>query len=277
MADHEDTGTGRWAGAGTPPLVALQGEGRQGTVLELHDHPQHLLGWSTTATVSLRTDTRCWLVPPTHALWVPAGTAHSVEVLRAGRVCVVVIGPADCPIAWTEPTGVLVTPLVRELILHLDGHTDPDPVRARAGRLLVDLLEPVPSTTFHVPLPEDPRARLIADALIADPGDPRDLAAWADDTHTSVRTISRLFSQETGLTFAQWRTHARVRAAVSRLARGASVGATARAVGYRKPAAFSAAFRRVTGQHPGVYQQAGQDQGPRTTLVAPDTPVVRLP
>ncbi|WP_238589326.1 helix-turn-helix domain-containing protein [Pseudonocardia sp. HH130629-09] len=59
-----------------------------------------------------------------------------------------------------------------------------------------------------------------------------------------------MFRAETGMTFAQWRTHARVRAALVLLARGTSVGATARAVGYRKPGAFAEAFRRVTGRAP---------------------------
>ncbi len=37
------------------------------------------------------------------------------------------------------------------------------------------------------------------------------------------------------------------------LADGTSVNATARAVGYRKPSAFIAAFHRVTGHTPGTY------------------------
>ncbi|WP_438453420.1 helix-turn-helix transcriptional regulator, partial [Streptomyces asiaticus] len=72
--------------------------------------------------------------------------------------------------------------------------------------------------------------------------------------HSGVRTLSRLFLAETGLTFSQWRTRVRVRAAVGHLATGASVKTTARAVGYRKPSAFIAAFQRVTGQTPGTYR-----------------------
>ncbi|MEB3372207.1 helix-turn-helix domain-containing protein [Saccharopolyspora mangrovi] len=69
-----------------------------------------------------------------------------------------------------------------------------------------------------------------------------------------MRTISRLFTTETGMTFAQWRTRVRIRAALAHLSAGASVGTAARAVGYRKPAAFAETFHRLTGQHPGVYR-----------------------
>lgn len=216
-----------------------------GFSLDLHTHDFHLLSWSASATVTHHTPERDWLVPPTHALWMPAGVQHAIEVVRGGLgYGVILTGAAP----WTEPTGVLVTPLVRELIVHLG--TPGTAARDRAEQLLVMLLEPVPSTTFTLPVPDDPRLRTITDALVADPADDRDLAAWADHVAAGVRTLTRLFRAETGMTFAQWRTHARVRAALVLLARGTSVGATARAVGYRKPGAFAEAFRRVTGRAP---------------------------
>jgi len=235
-------------------LATLRGEMSRGFAFDLHVHEFHLLSWSDTITTAHRTADRDWLVPPTHALWMPAGVPHALAVVRDGLGYGVAVEaspdrPAVAP--WSEPTGVLVTPLVRELIVHLDRH--PGQARAQAEALLVDLLEPVPSTTFQLPVPTDPRARDIADALMADPADDRDLAAWAHHAATSVRTVARLFQAETGMTFAQWRTHARVRAALTHLAEGVSVGATARAVGYRKPGAFAEAFRRVTGQSPSAY------------------------
>lgn len=70
---------------------------------------------------------------------------------------------------------------------------------------------------------------------------------------TQVERSTRLFAGETGMTFARWRTQVRIRAALTHLARGTSVGATARAVGYRKPGAFGDAFHRITGQSPSIY------------------------
>jgi AraC-like DNA-binding protein len=237
-------------------LVTARGDTYQGAVLSKHHHSQHIVAWSATATVTVRTDTRDWLVPPTHGLWLPADTPHSIEVLRQGHGYAIFFDVAHCPITWAEPTGVLITPLIRELISYLDQHPHHDQTRAHAEALLLALLEPTPSTTFHVPLPEDPRTRMIADALIANPADGRDLATWARAANAGVRTITRLFANETGMTFAQWRARVRVRAALTHLAQGTSVGATARAVGYRKPGAFSEAFHRVTGQHPGIYSSS---------------------
>jgi AraC-like DNA-binding protein len=59
-----------------------------------------------------------------------------------------------------------------------------------------------------------------------------------------------------------WRTQVRIRAAIQLLGSGATVNATARAVGYRKPSAFISAFRRFTGQTPGTYIHAGPTPPP---------------
>lgn len=244
-------------GSGPPVVATVQVDFERGTRTGQHQHADHLLLWSSTVTASLRTDARDWVVPPTHGLWVPAGYPHAFEVFRPGQGYGVLFDPAHCPVTWAEPTGVLLPPLVRELIVHLHRHPEPSDAYAAATTLLLALLEPAPIATFHLPLPEDPRTRAIADALIANPADQRDLATWARDVGAGVRTVTRLFSDETGMNFAQWRTHARIRAALGHLARGRSVGATARAVGYRKPGAFAETFRRVTGQAPSAYQPPG--------------------
>lgn len=222
-----------------------------------------MLLWSATATVTMSTPARDWLVPPGYGLWVPPRIAHSEKALRAGDLCVVRFTPERCPVAWSDPTGISVSPLLRELVLHLHDAGPDDPSRMHAEPLVFDLLTPLPSHAIDVAVPADPRVRAIAERIIADPGDTRELAFWADQVHCGVRTLSRLFVSETGLTFAQWRTHVRMRAAAQQLAEGRSVGATARAVGYRKPSAFIAAFRRATGRTPGTYLRVGTATAPR--------------
>jgi AraC-like DNA-binding protein len=130
------------------------------------------------------------------------------------------------------------------------------PSRPHAEALVFDLLTPLPAHHIQVSMPTEPRVSAIAERLIADPADQRELAAWADHVHTSVRALSRLFLSETGLSFARWRTQVRIRAAVQLLANGTTVDAAARAVGYRKTSAFIAAFRRATGHTPVTYTHA---------------------
>lgn len=99
----------------------------------------------------------------------------------------------------------------------------------------------------------DPRARRVAESLRADPGDGRELTELAREAGSSPRTLLRIFIAETGMTFNQWRTPARIQAATGYLAEGLPVGRVSERVGYATPSAFVAAFHRVTGHTPTGY------------------------
>jgi AraC-like DNA-binding protein len=241
--------------AGRAVLVVEVGAGAERVdQVATHAHSDPLLAWSDSATVAVNDGGRSWIVPPGSGLWIPADTPHAIQVLRSGSGSALAFDRERCRIAWPEPTAVAVTPLVRELIRHLARRADTSTDVYRHGEaFLLDLLEPAPATTVAVPLPTDDRLRKITNGLLADPADDRDLARWAYDVGAGVRTITRLFAAQTGMTFGQWRTHARIRAAITLLADGTPVGTTARRVGFTKPAAFTEAFRRVTGQLPSAF------------------------
>ncbi|MCM3924815.1 AraC family transcriptional regulator [Frankia sp. AiPs1] len=255
----------------TSPILSIdRGEAGPDVQLESHTHPEPTLLWSSTATVTGTVASRYWMIPPGYGLWVPGGVEHTGAVLHAGEMSVITFATDRCPITWTEPTGFAVGPLLRELIVHLHRIGPRDPSRAHAETLMFGLFTPLPTRDIQVAMPADPRVRAIAERLIADPADQRELAAWADHVHAGVRTLSRLFAAETGLSFTGWRTQVRIRAAIGLLANGATVNVTARAVGYRKPSAFINAFRRATGQTPGTYVHA--DTTPPITAPPPTAP-----
>ncbi|MFB9831517.1 helix-turn-helix domain-containing protein [Actinoallomurus acaciae] len=242
------------AGPAASPILCIDRDTAQDhELLHLHSHPEPMLTWSSTATLMGTVARRDWLIPPGYGLWVPGDIEHAGAVLHAGEMLTITFAADRCPITWTGPTCFAVGSLLGEIITHLHRVAPDDHSRPAAEALMFELLTPLPAHHIHVTMPADPRARTIAEQLIAHPADQRELTAWADHVHAGVRTLSRLFRAETGLTFATWRTQVRIRAAIPMLAGGTSVNATARAVGYRKPSAFIAAFRRVTGQTPGTY------------------------
>lgn len=239
--------------AASPILSVDRDTARDHERLHLHSHPEPMLTWSSTATLIATVAGRDWLIPPGYGFWVPGDLEHAGAVLHAGEMSTITFAPDRCPITWTEPTCFAVGSLLGEIIAHLHDIAPDHHSRPAAEALMFELLTPLPSHHIHVTMPTDARARAIAEALVARPADRRDLTAWAGHVHASVRTLSRLFRSETGLSFSTWRAQVRIRAAISMLADGTSVNATARAVGYRKPSAFIAAFRRATGHTPGTY------------------------
>lgn len=235
-----------------------------GEWIPAHSHTHHQLAWTRRGVLGVAVDDTYWVLPPTRALWLPAGVVHRTGATRDALLCGLYLRPDRCALDWTEPTAVAVDGLLAHLIAHLGREDLAVDARLRAEAVLLDLLRPLPATPIEVPRPADPRVRAVADALLADPADPRGLAAHAQAVGVSRRTLTRLFAEDTGMSFDRWRTHARLRAALSQLAEGRPVSQVARGVGYATPSAFLAAFRRTVGTSPrryldGVFEEPGTD------------------
>jgi AraC-like DNA-binding protein len=162
-----------------------------------------------------------------------------------------------CPPLWTQLSPITVSPLLRNLLAHLqDELADCD--RRNAEQVVLDLLHPLLALpSIGLPLPRDERCEQIVATVLDDPANAWELADWAVEVGASVRTLSRIFQTETSMSFSQWRTHARIRSAINDLAAGRSVAHVARAVGYETTSAFVTAFRRCTGRTPSTFFPPG--------------------
>ncbi|MFD5697346.1 helix-turn-helix domain-containing protein [Streptomyces lasiicapitis] len=250
-----------------PPTAVFVGSFAmpRGLRFATHTHPVHQLAWSERGLLRIRTADGAWLLPPTLALWIPAGVPHATEAAGDALMRAPYVTPARCPApvaAWTDPTVLAAPPLLRALIDHLSGVDLAPDARARAEGVLLDVLTPVPVTSLSVTEPRDPRAREVARALAAAPGDGRPLSAWAAEVGVSARTLARLFAAGTGLPFGQWRERLRMQAAMPLLADGLTVEAVARRVGYASASSFVAAFHRVVGVTPRQYFPVSSHAGP---------------
>ena len=232
-----------------------------GTRFDWHTHEDHQLAWAASGVLTVLTSAATWVLPPTRALWIPAGLPHETASDGRATMRTLYIRPGLLPVAWPEtqePIPVAASPLLAELIGYLSGTLDPGH-RAHAEVLLTDLLTPMPMTTIQVRLPASEPARRVAQALRADPSDRRTLPEWGHQVAASERTLARAFVAETGVPFGRWRTLLRLQAALPMLAGGEPVGRVAGRVGYDTPSAFVAAFRRETGQTPAAYFRSRRD------------------
>lgn len=197
-----------------------------------------------------------WMVPPHRAVWVPAGIHHRVQMKGRVRLRTLYFRtdvsrglPRDCRV-------VNVSPLLRELILHLARRAAKDPDLQPDGAaitLLVEQLRTIEAVPLQLPLPRDPRALSAARLLRAAAGARPSLASVGRAAGASARTLQRLFTAETGLTFEKWRQRASLIRALELLSEGRKVTAVASDVGYDSPSAFIAMFRRELGATPRVY------------------------
>lgn len=219
-----------------------------------HMHEEHQLVWAPSGVLTVLTsqdDGRyaTWVLPPSRALWIPAGLSHETGAVGLATMRSVYVRPGLSPVDWTRPTAVSASPLLAELIGYLGGSLAVL-ARQRAEALLADLLTPVPLTTIDVRLPPGGPARSVADQLLADPADKRTLREWGRAVGASERTLAHAFLAGTGLPFGRWRLLLRLQLALPMLAAGEAVGVVARRVGYDRDSAFAAAFRSYTGITP---------------------------
>ena len=217
-----------------------------GTLFSWHTHEDHQLAWAASGVLTVLTEGATWVLPPTRALWIPAGLPHETGAASVATMRGVYIPVDLAPVNWTVPTPVVASPLLAELICYLGTLSAPTAPtaptapggpgesltarrRAHAEALLADLLEPVPLAAMDVPFPTGPLTGPIANALRDDLADQRTLAGWGREVGASERTLARAFAAETRMPFGRWRTLLRLQAAVPLLARGAAAAGARRA------------------------------------------------
>jgi AraC-like DNA-binding protein len=236
-----------------PAIRAVTFPMAPGSRFERHAHDSHQLAWAANGVLTVVADAGTWVLPPSRALWIPAGVPHETIASERSTMKTLYLEADGCPVRWDAPRPVVATALLAALIDHLNNASLEAQHRARAEALIFDLLEPVEVATIQVTMPSDERALEVARALVSNPADTRSLAQWGRKIGASGRTLTRAFLTDTGVPFARWRTAVRLQAAIPLLAAGEPVATVAGYVGYETPSAFIAAFRRHTGVTPGAY------------------------
>ena len=244
------------------PLAAFARDYADGEAVPRHAHDRAQLLYATRGVMRIATDAAAFVVPPGHALWMPAGEPHRVGI--EGEVAMrALFLRADAAAAGPRATTVLaVSPLLRELILAACAEPLEWDEAGRGGHLAALILDEIaraPTLPLGVPAPRDPRLLRLAAALRADPARDAGMEAWAAECGASARTLTRLFRRETGMSFGRWRQMLRLSEAAALLAQGVPPARAAAAVGYASAPAFGAAFRAAFGTTPG----AGQDTDAR--------------
>ncbi|WP_207770897.1 helix-turn-helix domain-containing protein [Rhizobium rhizogenes] len=230
----------------------------RGAGLPLHAHDEAQLIFAASGMVQVHTERGVWLVPPQLVGWIPGGVPHRLDILSDAELWLVLMHKQALQ-NWAPPSFPdrafvsRIAPLLRAL---LDEAVAIDPTSDKAElvvRLILYELTAMQDAPTFLPLPQSTLGRRLAEIAIADHRNALDLSDLASRAATSVRSASRLFPTETGMTLKAWRQRVRIVWAMEQLSRGESIARVATQAGFASTAAFSAAFRQVTAMTPTAF------------------------
>ncbi|HVE55032.1 MAG TPA: helix-turn-helix transcriptional regulator [Ramlibacter sp.] len=199
-----------------------------------------------------------YIVPPSRAVWIAPRALHSVHVLEDAQFRTLSIDASVAPADWEGCRVLVVSALLRELVPALDAPGLPREREALLTALVLDELRGAATQQLGVPLPPadtgDKRLRALCEAVLRAPAQRATLAQWAADVGASERTMARLFREQLGTSYQQWRQQAVLAHALPLLARGMSVSHVAAISGYASDSAFTAMFKAAMGHPPRQFQ-----------------------
>jgi AraC-like DNA-binding protein len=243
------------------PLIAVGNDYPDGHKIAPHQHRRGQLISGATGVLVLSTPNGRWVMPPQRGMWIPPGVVHDVSVIGGVRMQSLYLQPEMTDAMPENCQVVSISPFMRSLIseaLELPVEYDPD---SRAGALMTLILYemrrlPVLPLSLaypaHGPLAERCRS------FLQRPRSTDTIEDWSSALGMSRRSFTRLFRQETGLSFLTWRQQACLVMALPRLISGETVTSVAIDLGYDNPAAFTAMFKRALGAAPRAYVQQNE-------------------
>ena len=222
-----------------------------------HAHPCHQITYARRGTTQVEGPDGHHLLPTAHAIWIPAQTRHRTMICDLDGVSVY-FDPACFPHAQTEHVQIFpITTMLQEMLLHTlrwqAGAAEQSPIAQSffhtLGLLCVEQMQAKTNRLFTLPRATHPSLVRAMDAALANLG-LANLTGALQQAGMSERSFRRHFREETGMTWQDWITQARLFRAAGLLAEGHRVTDVAANVGYASLSAFAKAFTNLMGLSP---------------------------
>jgi AraC-like DNA-binding protein len=220
------------------------------------------LVYANKGVLTVKTTLGTWVVPPYRALWLPADTPSTLEVIGQTALRMLYLRrrrnlPKAVAFDRSKCAVLSVSPLLRELILRtvqMSVLHSTSPNHRRMAGLIEDEMKVVDIVPLQLPYPQSDTARRLASRIEAS----FDLANAIRECGASRRTMERVFRAETGMSLGQWVRRRKLLAGLQMLVSGETTANVAFELGYNGPSAFIAMFKKELGETPGNYLSANR-------------------
>jgi len=240
----------------TRPVLTNNRSMQAETGVVAHAHARGQLLWAETGVLSITSESTIWVLPSTHAVWIPSYIPHQVNCETQAQLRNLYIDPAY-PIRQDEKSIVMLTMshLLREVILKL---TDTKKALTEQqiknlGLVAIDELEVLKPFNNNIHSGKDLRLQRLINHIVQHPNEHFSLPDLSNIAGASVRTVERLFKSETGMTFRQWRSRFKLMNSLALIAQGKTSTFIAHELGYKSVSSFISTFKTQFGCTPQEY------------------------
>ncbi|RTZ18012.1 AraC family transcriptional regulator [Vibrio aquaticus] len=226
----------------------------------MHSHAKAQLLYAPQGCMSIQLQGRKSVLPPTRAAWIPAGVKHcaimnNVVEYRSLYFDLTVAPQIDQVSRIDQIKIVEVTPLLQALIERMSfwEWNKPESEMTNTLALFIEELNQSTEQLLSLPIPSDPRLSGWIDSLNQPTSIVPALNQLANHIGASSKTISRIFTRETGMPYQSWRQQWRLLRSIELLSQGLQVNDVAYQLEFSSDSAFITFFKQQTGATPLQY------------------------
>ncbi|MEH6630517.1 MAG: AraC family transcriptional regulator [Halopseudomonas aestusnigri] len=222
---------------------------------------RHYLLYSAQGGIRLEAEDRYWILPPSRAAWIPAGTNIKIEIIHRVTCCSILYD-TDFINSNISHCRVLAMPtFAREMVLHTQRWgPDQEALSNHAKQFFLTLsgvcseLAQEPSEVWVPKGKTEPMKRAL-EFTQNHLGDKNSFAEVASASCLSERSLTRIFTQETGMTWGQMQRRMRMIRAMELLGTSDDqIANVALDVGYDSLSAFNRAFKEFSKVTPSEFR-----------------------
>jgi len=239
------------------PITVISRSIAANSVVDRHRHSWGQFVYANKGVLLVVTATDRYIVPPEQGVWLLPEIDHEVSAITKVELTSFYFNN-DLLDQLPDKCCVLrVNDFLKALILEANNITN-DYLWSEADslllRLILDRLSLAPNVIFQLPYPKDSRLLTMLSLIQEEPSNGYNLEEWGKIVGASARTLSRLFKNETGLSYRIWRQRLNIQMAISKLSSGMSITNISLYLGYESPSAFIHMFKENTGMTPSFYR-----------------------
>ncbi len=227
------------------------------TETRVHSHPWGQVQLIAGGILEMEADDTRFLAPPHLAIWVPAGISHRSYNRKPIEYCSINIDHSLTHSFPIRTSLIKVTPIVTAIIEDFRQRNINVPATESDLRMVQVILDQLSNREMEHHFVPSSTHKYLAPILAAVEQNPANLTSlkeWAEQVHTTERTLARCCQTELGMSFTEWRLRVRYLYSMELLRNGRSVKDVAFTLGYHQTSPFITMFKRYANITPDQYK-----------------------